>query len=72
MTTHFVSLDRQTARGVLSRLVSKFTDALKRRRKQQRATEALESLPDYLLKDIGISRSQIRSAVMRDIEQGPF
>jgi uncharacterized protein YjiS (DUF1127 family) len=45
-------------------VVTRLIQAIKKRIKTARARRHLEALPDYMLRDIGIGRSEIGSAVM--------
>lgn len=44
--------------------ISGFLQSMSERRRQRRAMRELEAMDDYMLKDIGIGRSEIKRAVL--------
>jgi len=72
MTTHLIGSFAGSTRtqGRASRLVAELAAAWRRWSRRRRAAETLYSLPDYYLKDLGISRSEIEGAVRGDFNRG--
>jgi uncharacterized protein YjiS (DUF1127 family) len=44
----------------ISKAIKRFDDEMQQRRRIRTGTEQLMSMPDYMLRDMGISRSEIR------------
>ena len=67
MGTLTISLPRMASASALMRaaaVIRQTIEAMRQRIRTRRDTEHLSALPDYLLRDIGISRSEIMSVVL--------
>lgn len=64
-TTLSIGGSRQAAAGPF-RGLSAVIQAIRRHRQRVRTAKALRALPDHMLKDIGLHRSELQSAAMGD------